>query len=111
MFIDAGGLVLLLYIDHNATRDISSAFNASLVNNSGLCEPVCVCMCVQKNKMRIDIGCTKLKLTYVSVLWAVGTFLCIQSFVARFHAEQHLAFGQAMDRPLNGDENSVRYRG
>lgn len=42
VFIDAGGLVLLLYIDHNATRDISNAFNASLVNSSGLCEPTMI---------------------------------------------------------------------
>jgi hypothetical protein len=35
-----GGLVLLLYIFHNATRDISRAFNASRVVISGLWDPV-----------------------------------------------------------------------
>lgn len=32
-------LLLLLYIFHNATRDISRAFNASRGVISGLCEP------------------------------------------------------------------------
>lgn len=40
MLFDVGGLALLLYIDHKATRDISNAFNASDRMQSGLCEPM-----------------------------------------------------------------------
>lgn len=39
VFIETGGLVLLLYMDQRATLDISNAFNASRCNSSGLCEP------------------------------------------------------------------------
>lgn len=40
VLFDVGGLVLLLYIDQSATRDISKAFNASLrLMQSGLCGP------------------------------------------------------------------------
>lgn len=39
VLLDVGGLVLLLYIDHSATRDISNAFNVSARMQSGLCGP------------------------------------------------------------------------
>lgn len=39
VLFDVGGLALLLYIDHRATRDISNALNVSDRMQSGLCEP------------------------------------------------------------------------
>lgn len=40
VLFDVGGLVLLLYIDQSATRDISNAFNVSARMQSGLCGPI-----------------------------------------------------------------------
>lgn len=40
VLLEIGGLVLLLYIDHNATRDISIALIASARARSGLCGPI-----------------------------------------------------------------------
>lgn len=111
VFTDVGGLVLLLYIDHSATRDISSALNASArLMHSGLWAPVNMDdNTVLDTRWRGLNGCVFGTYVVVLLLWNFVTIWCTPSFVVQFHVRPSSAFDQLTDRPSCDDAHSVAH--
>lgn len=93
VLLEVGGLVLLLYIDQRATRpicDISNAFNASALMQSGLCGPVKMqkkdlnLCCCENDKCEINSSSDVN--TYVPPLLVVEIVWCIRSCAVQFQS-------------------------